>query len=214
MGGFSWTLGWSRCTGSLDSVGIRTDEDGGPARDDFDEGIYVFVVRSPRSCHVAYNQQLTSVTAVSRRPSYLISGIVGNVVVLATVASVDAANEQALWTVADDIMAREPRRRVVRLMLWSATTAAAARTLPLSATQRATQLAQIDINQDTKLRDFRWVHRPPVQAEATSLPLGASTVQPVRRAWSPNQCQAITRKGTQCLRKPVPGSAYCCQHAR
>lgn len=152
---------------------------------------------------------LVAQTPVSRQPSSSISGIIGSAVVLATVASVDAANEQALWAVADDVMAREPKRRVLRLMLWSATTAAAARSLPLMATQRATQLAQMDINRDTKLRHFRWVHRPPVQSEATALPLDARTVQPAHRALSPNRCQAITRKGTQCLRKPALGSAYC-----
>jgi len=38
------------------------------------------------------------------------------------------------------------------------------------------------------------------------------TVQPSKSDSEYRQCQAITKKGTQCIRKAKPGSNYCWQH--
>jgi len=53
--------------------------------------------------------------------------------------------------------------------------------------------------------------KPPVLA-ATA---GAVTAAPrVQATTDPGRCQAITKKGTPCTRRAMPGSKYCWQHAR
>jgi hypothetical protein len=57
--------------------------------------------------------------------------------------------------------------------------------------------------------------KPPIlQAAAAALPAGASIPRaaPATRAVESGQCQAKTKKGTQCSRRAKAGSQYCWQH--
>jgi hypothetical protein len=60
--------------------------------------------------------------------------------------------------------------------------------------------------------------RPPVLGTAaTPAPAVPATTAspraaPAERAVASGRCQAITKKGTQCLRKAKAGSSYCWQH--
>ena len=60
--------------------------------------------------------------------------------------------------------------------------------------------------------------KPPVLAStatATLAATAAATAAPKAQASTdPGRCQAITKKGTQCSRRAMPGSIYCWQHAR
>lgn len=48
--------------------------------------------------------------------------------------------------------------------------------------------------------------------ETTTTTKSKQTVQPSKSDSEYRQCQAITKKGTQCKRKAKPGSNYCWQH--
>jgi len=60
--------------------------------------------------------------------------------------------------------------------------------------------------------------KPPVLATAAAAAptttAAAMTAPKAQASTVPGRCQAITKKGTQCTRRAMPGSIYCWQHAR